>query len=111
MATPLDALVSLLDLEVIEVNIFRGHSPEENAVRVFGGQVAGQSLVAASRTVDEPSRHVHSLHAYFLRPGDPSAPILYQFERPLEYDCGYIIVHLFLVPPNVNDITFDQCRP
>jgi acyl-CoA thioesterase-2 len=81
MASPLDALVSLLDLEVIEVNIFRGHSPEENAVRVFGGQVAGQSLVAASRTVDEPSRHVHSLHAYFLRPGDPGAPILYQVDR------------------------------
>lgn len=59
------------DLEVIEVNIFRGHSPEENRVRVFGGQVAGQSLVAASRTVDEAARYVHSLHAYFLRPGDP----------------------------------------
>jgi acyl-CoA thioesterase-2 len=71
----------LLDLEVIEVNIFRGYSPEENRVRVFGGQVAGQSLVAASRTVDEKSRFVHSLHAYFLRPGDPTAPILYEVDR------------------------------
>ncbi len=81
MAGPLDDLVALLDLEVIEVNIFRGYSPEENRVRVFGGQVAGQSLVAASRTVDENARHVHSLHAYFLRPGDPTAPILYQVDR------------------------------
>jgi acyl-CoA thioesterase II len=81
MTSPLDALVSLLDLEVIEVNIFRGVSPEENRVRVFGGQVAGQSLVAASRTVDENARHIHSLHAYFLRPGDPAAPILYEVDR------------------------------
>ena len=81
MSSALDDLVSLLDLEVIEVNIFRGISPEENRVRVFGGQVAGQSLVAASRTVDENSRHIHSLHAYFLRPGDPTAPILYQVDR------------------------------
>jgi len=81
MTSALDDLVSLLDLEVIEVNIFRGISPEENRVRVFGGQVAGQSLVAASRTVDENARHVHSLHAYFLRPGDPAAPILYQVDR------------------------------
>jgi acyl-CoA thioesterase-2 len=81
MTSALDNLVSLLDLEVIEVNIFRGVSPEENQVRVFGGQVAGQSLVAASRTVDENARHVHSLHAYFLRPGDPAAPILYQVDR------------------------------
>ena len=77
----LDDLVKLLDLEPIEVNLFRGVSPDENMVRVFGGQVAGQSLVAASRTVDEPERYVHSLHAYFLRPGDPSAPILYQVDR------------------------------
>jgi acyl-CoA thioesterase-2 len=81
MASPLDDLVTLLDLEVIEVNIFRGFSPEENRVRVFGGQVAGQSLVAAARTVDEASRQVHSLHAYFLRPGDPTAPILYEVDR------------------------------
>jgi acyl-CoA thioesterase-2 len=78
--TALDDLVSLLDLESIEVNIFRGVSPDENRQRVFGGQVAGQALVAATRTVD-PSRMVHSLHAYFLRPGDPTVPILYQVDR------------------------------
>ncbi|MFZ9628830.1 MAG: acyl-CoA thioesterase [Ilumatobacteraceae bacterium] len=78
--TALDDLVSLLDLEAIEVNIFRGVSPDENRQRVFGGQVAGQALVAATRTVD-PSRMVHSLHAYFLRPGDPTVPILYQVDR------------------------------
>ena len=81
MTTALDELLRILDLEPIEVNIFRGTSPEENRVRVFGGQVAGQSLVAASRTVDERSRFVHSIHAYFLRPGDPAAPILYQVDR------------------------------
>jgi len=78
---PLDDLVALLDLEVIEVNIFRGVSPDENRQRVFGGQVAGQALVAAARTVDDPGRVVHSLHAYFLRPGDPTVPILYEVDR------------------------------
>ncbi len=79
--TALDDLVTLLDLEAIEVNIFRGRSPDESRQRVFGGQVAGQALVAATRTVDEPSRMVHSLHAYFLRPGDPTVPILYDVDR------------------------------
>jgi acyl-CoA thioesterase II len=74
-----DALVDLLDLEVIEVNLFRGTSPDENRQRVFGGQVAGQALVAAARTVDEGN--IHSLHAYFLRPGDPLVPILYEVDR------------------------------
>ena len=78
--TALDDLVTLLDLEAIEVNIFRGVSPDESRQRVFGGQVAGQALVAATRTV-EPGRHVHSLHAYFLRPGDPTVPILYEVDR------------------------------
>jgi acyl-CoA thioesterase II len=76
----LDDLVDILDLEAIEVNIFRGQSPDEKRQRVFGGQVAGQALVAAGRTV-EPDRHVHSLHAYFLRPGDPNVPILYEVDR------------------------------
>ena len=75
-----DDLVRLLDLEPIEVNIFRGVSPAEDRQRIFGGQVAGQALVAAARTVD-PDRRVHSLHAYFLRPGDPSIPVLYQVDR------------------------------
>ena len=79
--SPVDDLVALLALEPIEVNIFRGRSPDDERQRVFGGQVAGQALVAASRTVDEPQRHVHSLHAYFLRPGDPAVPILYEVDR------------------------------
>jgi acyl-CoA thioesterase II len=76
-----DDLIQLLDLEAIEVNIFRGNSPKEDRQRVFGGQVAGQALVAASRTVDDESRTIHSLHAYFLRPGDPTVPILYEVDR------------------------------
>jgi len=76
-----DDLCALLDLEAIEVNIFRGVSPDEDRQRVFGGQVAGQALVAAARTVDVDSGPVHSLHAYFLRPGDPTIPILYDVDR------------------------------
>ena len=76
-----DDLINLLDLETIEVNLFRGNSPDENRQRVFGGQVAGQALVAAARTVDTPGRMAHSLHAYFLRPGDPEHPILYEVDR------------------------------
>jgi acyl-CoA thioesterase-2 len=72
-------LVDLLDLEPIEVNIFRGVSLDEERRRVFGGQVAAQALVAAGRTVER--RRVHSLQAYFLRPGDPHRPILYEVER------------------------------
>jgi acyl-CoA thioesterase II len=71
-----DGLVALLDLERIELNIFRGQSPAVSLQRVFGGQVAGQALVAAGRTVD-PDRRVHSLHSYFLRGGDPGVPIVY----------------------------------
>ena len=80
MQNDVDALVELLDLEVIEVNVFRGVSPDENRQRIFGGQVAGQALVAAARTV-ESDRVVHSLHAYFLRPGDPTVPVLYEVDR------------------------------
>ena len=79
MQRPLDDLIALLDLEELEVNLFRGRSPQENRQRVFGGQVAGQALVAAGRTVERGI--VHSLHAYFLRPGDPATPILYQVDR------------------------------
>src|SRR3954465_1152276 len=80
MTKALDELVELLDLEAIEVNIFRGLSPDEQRQRVFGGQVAGQALVAAGRTVSD-DRSVHSLHAYFLRPGDPEVPIVYMVDR------------------------------
>jgi acyl-CoA thioesterase II len=80
VAEELSALLTILDLEQLEENIFRGLSPDESVQRVFGGQVAGQALVAAGRTVPT-DRHVHSLHAYFLRPGDPSIPILYEVDR------------------------------
>src|ERR1700691_2432207 len=80
MSTELDRLLDLLDLEQIELNIFRGRSPKEWVQRVFGGQVAGQALVAAGRTVPS-DRPVHSLHAYFIRPGDPAVPIVYTVDR------------------------------
>jgi acyl-CoA thioesterase II len=81
MTKALDAVVGLLDLEQIELDIFRGRSPEgERRQRVFGGQVAGQALVAAGRTVPA-DRPVHSLHAYFIRPGDPTVPLVYLVER------------------------------
>ena len=79
MTKALDELVDLLDLEPIEVNLFRGLSPDDDRQRVFGGQVAGQALVAAGRTVTQGT--VHSLHAYFLRPGDPMVPIVYEVDR------------------------------
>jgi acyl-CoA thioesterase-2 len=75
-----DDLVRVLDLETIEVNLFRGVSPDEDRQRIFGGQVAGQALVAAARTTDG-DRRVHSLHAYFLRAGDPRRPVVYQVDR------------------------------
>jgi acyl-CoA thioesterase-2 len=75
----LDFLVHLLDLETIEVNTYRGIQPDEERQRVFGGQVAAQALMAAGRTVD--NGNVHSLHSYFLRPGDPKVPILYEVDR------------------------------
>ena len=80
MNEALKELLDLLDLEQIELDIFRGRSPRERHQRVFGGQVAAQALVAAGRTVPS-DRNVHSLHAYFIRPGDPSIPIVYNVER------------------------------
>ena len=80
MSQALDVLLDLLDIEPLEENLFRGYSPPEDRVRVFGGQVAAQALVAAGRTAD-PGRPVHSLHAYFLRPGDPNVPILFEVDR------------------------------
>ncbi|MFI1966088.1 acyl-CoA thioesterase [Streptomyces pathocidini] len=77
---PLQSLLDLLDLERIEEDIFRGASRPAVIPRVFGGQVAAQALVAAGRTVPE-DRTAHSLHAYFLRPGDPGAPIVYTVDR------------------------------
>ncbi len=78
--TPMEAVLATLDLEAIEMNLFRGNSPQVGWQRVFGGQVIGQALMAAQRTVAD-DRFVHSLHAYFMLPGDPAVPILYQVDR------------------------------
>src|SRR5690348_17724274 len=79
MPRSVDELVDLLDLEVIEDNLFRGRQPDTSLQRVFGGQVAAHALVAASHTV--PARYaVHSLHSYFLRPGDTAVPIVYDVD-------------------------------
>jgi acyl-CoA thioesterase-2 len=79
-ATQLEQLLQLLDLERIEENLFRGVSPKSGRDRIFGGQVLGQALVAAGRTAPG-AREAHSLHAYFLRPGEPAIPILYEVDR------------------------------
>ena len=89
MSKGLIDLISILDLEPIEVNMFRGRSPQVSHQRVFGGQVAGQALVAAGRTVDA-DRAVHSLHSYFIRPGDPKVPIVYTVERARD-GCSFSI--------------------
>jgi acyl-CoA thioesterase II len=80
MSEPIDQLINLLDLEEIEKNHYRANSPSEGWQRVYGGQVLGQALVAASRTVEQ-DRQAHSLHGYFLRPGDMKVPILYKVDR------------------------------
>ena len=80
MSKPLDDLVELLSLEQIEEDLFRGQSLDLGFYRLFGGQALGQSVSAATQTVD-PSRTVHSVHGYFLRPGDANLPIVYQVER------------------------------
>ncbi|MEU9096483.1 acyl-CoA thioesterase II [Streptomyces sp. NPDC048361] len=80
MHQALESLLDLLDLERIEEDIFRGRSRSAVVPRVFGGQVAAQALVAAGRTVPA-ERLAHSLHAYFLRAGDPGAPIVYTVDR------------------------------
>src|SRR5438067_7785093 len=82
MSTAIQDLLAILDLEPLEVNLFRGRSPQSGWQRVFGGQVIGQALVAACRTVEDVnSRPPHSLHAYFLLAGDPKVPIIYEVDR------------------------------
>jgi acyl-CoA thioesterase II len=82
MSTALQDLLAILDIEPLEVNLFRGVSPPTDRKRVYGGQVIGQALVAACRTVEDvASRPPHSLHAYFLLGGDPKAPIIYRVDR------------------------------
>jgi acyl-CoA thioesterase-2 len=79
MPTAVQDLLGILDLEPLEVNLFRGRSPQVGWQRVFGGQVIGQALVAATRTVE--GRPPHSMHAYFLLAGDPKVPIIYEVDR------------------------------
>ena len=82
MPSAVQEVVEILDLEPLEVNLFRGRSPQSRWQRVFGGQVIGQALVAACRTVDDvATRPPHSLHAYFLLGGDPKVPIIYEVDR------------------------------
>ena len=79
MISAVDQLLDTLDLERLEENLFRGRSPQSSWQRVFGGQVIGQALVAATRTVAD--WQCHSLHGYFLLPGDPTVPIIYEVDR------------------------------
>jgi acyl-CoA thioesterase II len=79
LSSAIQDLLAVLDLETLEVNLFRGRSPQTGWQRVFGGQVIGQALVAACRTVD--GRSPHSMHAYFLLAGDPKVPIIYEVDR------------------------------
>jgi acyl-CoA thioesterase-2 len=82
MSAAIQDVLSILDLEQLEVNLFRGRSPQSRWQRVFGGQVIGQALVAACRTVEDvATRPPHSLHAYFLLGGDPKVPIIYEVDR------------------------------
>ena len=74
-----ETLVETLQLERIEENLFRGTSPDTRPGRIFGGQVIGQSLLAAYETVE--ARVCHSLHCYFIRPGDPTVPIVFEVDR------------------------------
>lgn len=80
MTAAMDELLGILDLERLEHNLYRGRSPQVEWQRVFGGQTIAQALVAAQRTV-EPDRFVHSLHGYFMRPGDIKVPIVYEVDR------------------------------
>ena len=79
MADPLDGLLDILDLEEIDRDLFRGRNESARPGRLFGGQVAAQSLVAAARTVE--TLRAHSLHGYFLRPGDPTVPVVFTVDR------------------------------
>ena len=82
--TAIETLIDILTLEPIEVNLFRGQTPEDERRhnRIYGGQVIAQALMAAYKTVQ--GRRCHSLQAYFIRPGDPKAPVLYEVERSRE---------------------------
>ena len=80
MSRAMENLLSILDLERLEQDLYRGNSPKQGWQRVFGGQVIAQALVASQRTIND-DRQVHSLHAYFMQPGDPEVPIIYEVDR------------------------------
>ena len=80
--TTANELIGMLDLEPLDLDMFRGQTPEDGGRRIYGGQVIAQSLAAAYRTIE--GRHCHSLHCYFIRPGDPRVPILFKVERVRE---------------------------
>ena len=84
MCDALNDLVALLSLEKVEENLFRGQSQDLGLPQLFGGQVLGQALSAATQTV-HAARQVHSLHGYFLRPGDAQRPVIYQVDTCLLY--------------------------
>src|SRR5436190_12550031 len=81
MSAAIQELLQILDLEPLEVNLFRGRSPQVTWQRVFGGQVVGQALVAACRTVDVAERPPHSLHGYFLLACPPNVQLIYEVDR------------------------------
>src|SRR5258706_14333165 len=81
MSSAVQELLAILDLEQLEVNLFRGRSPQVGWQRVFGGQVIGQALVAACRTLDVAGRPPHSLHAFFLLAREPKVPRIYEWDR------------------------------
>ena len=81
MASPTETMVTLLDLEPLERNIYRGQNRDTGSGRIFGGQVLAQALVAARRTIDEDDRTAHSLHAYFILEGDLDLPVVYFVDR------------------------------
>src|SRR6478672_9933563 len=108
----LSSLLALLDLETLDTNVFRGVSPKDRWQRVFGGQVLGQALVAASRTVE--GRECHSLHAYFLRAGDPKIPILYEVDRSrdgLSFSARRVVAVQNGLPIFTMSASFDRAEP
>ena len=103
----LNKLIKLLDLETLEENLFRGQSENIGGPRVFGGQVIGQALTAAARTVPE-KRFTHSLHAYFLRPGDMEYPIIYNVERTRDGEVTTLTIGQYLGKIKLIDLRISE---
>ena len=109
MASAVQDLLDILDLEELDLNLFRGRSPQTGWQRVYGGQVIGQALVAAVRTVDA-SRPPHSMHAYFILPGDPKVPLIYDVDR-IRDGKSFTTVLDKTGNPVTNYIEFDELPP